>query len=114
VAIADVSEAVRGCYRAYETNDRRLIESLLADEFTFSSPHDPHLDRDAYFERCWPNSRHIETIAIEKLFVQGDEAFVRYRLTNDAGSSWRNAEWLRFDGGKLVEVQVYYGSLPTT
>ncbi len=45
---------VRDCYRAWETADRELVERILSEDFTFSSPPDPMLDRAGYFERCWP------------------------------------------------------------
>jgi len=110
--VEPIEAATRRCYRAYETNDRQLLEDLLADDFEFTSPHDSQIDRATYFERCWPNSEHIARIEIEKLFVQGNEAFVRYEITKDTGQRWRNAELLRFENGRLAEVQVYYGSLP--
>ena len=105
----EIAEITRATYRAYETGDRAALETLLADDFEFSSPHDPHLDRAGYFERCWPNHENIERITIEKLFVQDNEAFVRYEIT-DSGSTWRNAELLGFEDGKLRRVEVYYGS----
>jgi hypothetical protein len=51
----------RDAYGAYESGDRRVIEELLTDDFTFYSPPDPGIDRATYFERCWPNSELIES-----------------------------------------------------
>ena len=34
------TQIVRDCYRAYEIDDRRIIEDALSDGFTFSSPED--------------------------------------------------------------------------
>lgn len=50
---------VRDCYGAYVSGDRGVLERTLADDFTFSSPPDVGLDRERYFERCWPNARLI-------------------------------------------------------
>jgi ketosteroid isomerase-like protein len=44
---------VRDCYDAFARGDRALIERCLADDFTFSAPPDPQLDRAGFFERCW-------------------------------------------------------------
>jgi ketosteroid isomerase-like protein len=107
---ADISDVVRRAYAAYPANDRDALEPLLADDFTFSSPDDPDLDRAAYFERCWPNHEHIVAIRIEKLFMEGDEAFVRYELERDSGERFRNAEYLRLRDGKIERVEVYYGA----
>jgi hypothetical protein len=46
-------------YQAYVDKHRALIESLLADDFHFTSPLDNRLDRATYFARCWPNSERI-------------------------------------------------------
>jgi len=73
----DTAAVVRACFTAYERKGRALIESLLAPDFTFSSPFDDHISRERYFERCRPNSEHMGTFEIEKLFVEGDEAFVQ-------------------------------------
>jgi ketosteroid isomerase-like protein len=104
-----IADLVRLCYAAYETKDRKSLEDLIAGDFTFSSPQDDHIDRAAYFERCWPNSERIRAITIEKLFEQGGEAFVRYRSELNNGAVFRNTELLRFKDGKLVEVDVYFG-----
>src|SRR5882757_4054004 len=72
------TEIVRACFAAYEKKDRAAIDALLAPDFTFSSPLDDNISRERYFERCWPNSEHLGRFEIEKLFVQGDEAFVQY------------------------------------
>ena len=44
-----VSDLIRKCYAAYETNDRKAVENILSDDFTFSSPLDDHIDRATYF-----------------------------------------------------------------
>jgi PhnB protein len=102
---------VRGCFTAYEQKDRALIESLLAPDFTFSSPLDDNISRERYFERCWPNSEHLETFEIEKLFVEGDEAFVQY-VAHPTGASapFRNTEFFTLRGGLVTHVDVYFGS----
>src|SRR5215204_1470148 len=44
------AQLARDLYLAFADGDRELVESRLADEFTFSSPVDVGLDRAAYFE----------------------------------------------------------------
>ena len=104
-----VSDLVHKCFSAYELKDRRIIDDLLSDDFTFTSPLDDRIDRTEYFKRCWPNSENVRTFQIEKLFENGNEAFVRYECETKTGKKFRNTEWFRFEGGKLKEVQVYFG-----
>jgi ketosteroid isomerase-like protein len=104
-----IAHLVRRYFSAYETKDRQVLEGMLHERFTFSSPLDDRISRAAYFARCWPNSRTLRRITVEKIFEQGDEAFIRYEAENTTGKKFRNTEWFRFEGGKLLEVQVYFG-----
>lgn len=104
-----IATLVRQYFSAYETRDRQALEDLLDERFTFSSPLDDRIGRAAYFARCWPNSRTLRRFTVEKIFEQGGEAFIRYEAESPTGKKFRNTEWWRLEGGKLVEVQVYFG-----
>lgn len=106
---ANMPDLVRRYYGAYQSKDRQAIERLLTDDFTFTSPLDDHIDRQRYFERCWPTSETSPAFTIEKLFEQGNEALVRYKAELNSGKVFRNTELLRFDGNKIAEVDVYFG-----
>jgi ketosteroid isomerase-like protein len=107
-----VSDLVRRYYRAYEQKDRSALEGLLSDDLTFTSPHDDHIDRRAYFERCWPSSAGIRAFHIESLLDNDREALVRLAVEMDMGSPLRATEWFRSDGGKIKEIEVYFAALP--
>ena len=107
--MGDRTELARQAYRAYETGDRSLIESLLTDDFRFSSPPDPLLDRTEYFERCWPNAGAIESYEFVRLVENGDEVIVTYESTKTDGRRFRNTEVLTFRGDKVCRAEVYFG-----
>ncbi len=114
-----IATLVRRYFSAYETKDRQVLEDLLDERFTFSSPLDDRISRAAYFARCWPNSQTLRRFTVEKIFEQGDEAFIRYEAESTTGKKFRNTEWFRFENGRLMEVQVYFGrdtrpALPAT
>ena len=106
---SDRTELAKATYRAYETGDRDLIEGLVGDEFTFSAPPDPLLDRAGYFERCWPGAGHLERFEFVRLLEDGDEAIVTYEATRTDGSRFRNTEILTFRGEQMVRAEVYFG-----
>ena len=108
-----IAELVRKSIGCYPAKDRKTHESLIAPDFHFTSPYDDRIDRAEYFRRCWPNSETIEVLEIEKLFIQGNDAFIRYRLETSGGDTFRNAELIRTDGKQIKEVEVYFGQLPT-
>jgi ketosteroid isomerase-like protein len=105
----DRSKLARASYRAYVTGDRRVIEDLLTDDFTFYSPADVGIDRTTYFERCWPNSKLIESFDFKRLIEAGDEIIVTYECTKKDGSRFRNTEVLTFRADKLARAEVYFG-----
>lgn len=96
-------------YAAFTAADRPAIEALLSDDFRFSSPRDDRIDRAAYFERCWPGAGKVRIQSIEKLFAQGDEAFVLYIAEGTDGTRFQNVELVRTRDGKVASVEVYFG-----
>ena len=76
---------VRAMYEAYVNNDRAAIEPLLADAFHFTSPLDNRIDRAMYFERCWPNSEHVEGFDFVAVVPAANRVFVVYEARRCAG-----------------------------
>ncbi len=106
----NVSGLVRELFSAFLSNDRKALEDLLSDDFTFNSPRDDHISKAAYFERCLPGSAQIRAQHIEQLFEKGNQALVRYRAELTDGKQFRNTEYIRIEGNKIKEVDVYFGS----
>ena len=105
----DRLQIVRDCYSAYVSGERSLIEQHLSDDLMFFSPPDPGIDRERYFERCWPNADLIEAFAFKRLIESGDEVVVTYESTKTDGTRFRNTEILSFDGEKVARIEVYFG-----
>jgi ketosteroid isomerase-like protein len=103
------SEIVRALFAAYIQKHRGVIEDLLAEDFTFTSPLDDGIDRAAYFEHCWPNSDKIRNFDIERVAEEGDGVFVTYRCTLTDGKEFGNTEFFRVESGKVRSVDVYFG-----
>jgi len=103
----------RASYAAYIAKDRAALETLIADDFHFTSPLDNHLSRRTYFERCWPNSEWLEAFDFIHLVPDGDRVFVTYEARAVDGRRFRNTEILTFRGGQIIDVEVYFGwSIP--
>jgi ketosteroid isomerase-like protein len=114
----ELTELARGYYDAYERHDRAFMENCLAPGFTFTSPFDDHIDRDAYFRRCWPDKPLHQKFGFVALMQDGDKVFVAYdatmRLPNTVhpAAAFRNAELLTFENRKLKSVEVFFGDPP--
>jgi ketosteroid isomerase-like protein len=107
--MVDRLKLTRDMYDAYATGDRSVVENLLSDDFTFFSPPDPGIDRDRYFEVCWPNSGSHKAFDYKRLIEDGDEVIVTYEAERTDGSRFRNTEVLTFAGDKLRRAEVYFG-----
>lgn len=105
-----VAETVRTYFRAFEAMDRRLVHDILADDFRFSSPRDDRIGKVQYFDRCWDTEHRPRHFHIEKIFVKGPEAFVRYRAerTSD-GTLFRNTELIQIENNRIQSIEVYFG-----
>jgi ketosteroid isomerase-like protein len=106
---ADPIAVARKCYQAYVDKDRAAIESIIADDFHFTSPLDNRLDRATYFSRCWPNSKTIAAFEFINLVADGERVFVTYEGHNDGGKRFRNTEILTVRDGKVSDAEVYFG-----
>ena len=102
-------DIARELYAGFASADRAAVEQLLSPDFTFSAPPDPLLDRDGYFERCWPGAGSGDAFEFVRLVESGDEVIVTYERTRPDGGRGRNTEILTFEGGQIARAEVYFG-----
>src|ERR1700739_4072570 len=78
-------KAVRNVYAAYEKQDWNLLTAQFADGFNFSSPLNDHINLKTYKAECWPNCNNIAKFNIDKIVVEGDNAYVTYHCLTKNG-----------------------------
>src|ERR1700730_11874484 len=104
------SELICALFAAYRAGHRASVENSFTEDFRFTSPYDDAIDKATYFERCWRVPDWIERQRLEKIVVEGDEAFVTYEVVSKDGKRFRNTEFFRFDGDKIGSIDVYFGA----
>jgi len=103
-------EVVRAQFDAYLRQDRAASEGLLALELTFTSPQDDHIDRDAFFERCFPTADRVSRQELMRVAVAGDQdVFIMYEYDLKTGGTHRNTELITVVDDQIVEIQVFFG-----
>lgn len=104
-------EVVREWYAAWEKRDWGPVDSLLADNFTFTSAAgDDHISKSTFKTRCWETQiDFIKHIDLERVTTSADDAFVKYLCHTKDGKSFRNVEYLRIKNGKLQSIECYFG-----
>jgi ketosteroid isomerase-like protein len=101
---------VEAASRAYLAQDRVAALPLYADDFTFTSPQDDHIDKAAFFERCFPTvdrvrgQRQLKIIAVDDELVM---LYYEYELVD--GGTYRNVEAITVRDGRIHDVQVFFG-----
>jgi ketosteroid isomerase-like protein len=101
---------VRRLFEAYQSQDRAAGESLLTDDFSFTSPYDDAIDKAAYFEHCWPTTHFFREHVLENIAEQDGQVFVQFRAVTTQGKAFRNVEVMTFNGGRICAINVYFGA----
>lgn len=109
---AEEESLVRMAFDAYVRKDRTMIESLLSDNFHFTSPYDDHIDRDEYFERCWPGSKDVDHIDVLAVGLSDEEALAHYEVFMKDGSHFKNVDTFTIRDGMIIEQETYFGDPP--
>jgi ketosteroid isomerase-like protein len=110
MAATSKADIIRALFAAYLSNDRKAVADFFTEDFRFTSPYDDQIDKPTYFERCWKVSDWIARQNLERIFTDGDGAFVTYQCVAKDGKSFRNTEFFTFDGNKIKRIDVYFGA----
>ena len=106
----DRRQIARDSYAAFAADDRDFFERHLSDDLVFSAPPDPQLDRDGYFERCWPGAGRGQRFDFVRVIESGDEVVVTYETDTSSGRRGRNTEVMTFDeDDRIARIEVYFG-----
>ena len=105
-------EIVHKWYAAWEKKDLDTFNSLLADNFTFTSAAgDDHISKSAFKTQCWDTQvDFIGHFDLERITTGAEDAFVKYLCHTKNGKSFRNVEYLRIKNGKLESIECYFGA----
>jgi SnoaL-like domain len=104
-------EIIRKYYSLWsQQSDWRPVDLMLTDDFRFTSPVDDRISKSAFKTGCW-DTQHalIAGHDLDRVFVIGEQAFVRYTCRTKNGKSFRNVEYLQLKGGKIEAIECYFG-----
>jgi ketosteroid isomerase-like protein len=101
---------VKQFYEAFSKQaDRDFVEDLLAPNFSFSAPPDPFLDRDEFFEKCWPAGHNLKDIKYVRVIEHADEVIVTHEYVKPDGIRGCNTDIITFADDKIIRLEVYFG-----
>lgn len=110
VLMSNRPELVKQFFEAFSKEaDRDFVENLLAPNFSFSAPPDPLLDRNGFFEICWPAGHNLKDIKYVRVLEHGDEVIITHEFTKPGGIAGCNTDIITFAGEKIIRLEVYFG-----
>jgi len=105
-------EVVRANFDAYVKQDREAAEGLIGEQLTFTSPQDDHIDRDAFFARCFPTADRVSRQELVHVApANARDVFIMYEYDLKTGGTYRNTELITVDGEHIIEIQVFFGGV---
>jgi hypothetical protein len=100
----DQRETVAEYYRCFRERDRAALRRILTPDVRHVSPFGEHSDRDRMLDAIWPAvgtswARNL------RIFGDGPEFMVRYEVESPGRPPMSMAEYVRFDGDRIAEVE---------
>lgn len=104
-------DVIERYYRAFRERDRESLRAVLTPGFRHVSGFGEWSDRDAMIEAIWPSVGQSWATSL-RIFGDGPEFMVRYQHATLPGSPrppMSMAEYVRFDGDLIAEIEAYVG-----
>ena len=105
----DHQSAIRAYYDAFRSRDRGSLEDVLKPDMNHRSPFGSYDDRGEMLDAIWPSVGSVWAVELE-IFGEGPGYMVRYSHNVDPAST--HAEYIRFDGDRIAEIEVYLSKFP--
>jgi hypothetical protein len=103
-------ETVRKYYAAWDIKAWHAIDSLLTEDFTFSSPLDDHISKSDFKARCWDTQiAYIDRFELMQVIGTDNGAFVMYVCHTTNGKTLKNVEYFQIREDKVKSVECYFG-----
>jgi ketosteroid isomerase-like protein len=107
------ADVVRALVQSYLAQDAGAADRLIADDFSFTSPQDDHIDKATFFAQCFPASVQLDSYRlVDVVRAEGDDVFIRYEYVSlQTGQRHSNVEVHTVRGDQVTEIQVFFGGL---
>lgn len=108
-----LSQQVRTYLGAWQAKDVGGIAAHLHEDVRFRGPMANLHGRDAVLAACERMFPLLESIDLQRLFVEGDEAVCLYDFKCPAPiGACRTVEHLTFEKGKITAIELYFDPRP--
>jgi ketosteroid isomerase-like protein len=109
--MTDHRQIIERYFNSFRERDREALRAVLTADFHHISSFGEWRDRDAMIEAIWPGVGSCWATDLE-IFGEVPCFMVRYQhesLPDVSQPRRRIAEFIRFDGERIAEIEVYLG-----
>lgn len=101
-------QIIKQYYQAYKEADKQALKKMLTADFKHISEFATYTNRDEMIEEIWPEVGKSWAEDLQ-IFGTHPEYLVRYRVIGGDRPSRNMAEYIRFEGDKIAESEVFLG-----
>ena len=104
----DHREVIERYYRCFRERDLEGLRAILTPDFHHVSSFGEHFDRDEMLAAIWPAVGQSWARDLS-IFGEDHEYMVRYTVESSHRAPTAMAEYIRFAGDEISEIEVYIG-----
>ena len=101
-------KVIKRYYQAYKDADKESLRETLTADLTHVSVFATYKNRDKMIEEVWPSVGQTWADNLQ-IFGAYPEFMVRYKVVGGERKSRNMSEYIRFEGDKITEIEVYMG-----
>lgn len=101
-------QTIETYYQSYKVADRETLRSLLTDDFHHISEFSEFGSPDEMLDTIWPEVGKSWAEDLQ-IFDEHPEFLVRYKVVGGEQPSRNMVEYIRFEGEKIAEIEVFTG-----
>ncbi len=101
-------KTIREYYNTFKNADKEALQKILIPGFTHLSEFAVYTARDDMIEDIWPTVGQTRAENLQ-IFGTHPEFMVRYKVVGGERPSRNMSEYIRFEGDKIAEIEVFMG-----
>lgn len=106
MANSETRALIEGYLQAWAKRDKETASSLCAPTLRFVSPQDKFYNAEDFFAECWKYSEGLTDVKVMKSVYDDKGGFAVIEWFGEGGKSFLDAEFLRVQNSKIVEIIV--------
>jgi hypothetical protein len=101
-------QVIKQYYQSYKNADKETLRETLTVDLKHTSDFATYTDRDEMIEEIWPTVGQSWAEDLQ-IFGSHPEFMVRYKVAGGNRSARNMSEYIRFEGDKIAEIEVFMG-----